>query len=281
MNAAHPRETIERLEEKAAALRRDVVEMIYRAGDGHPSPCLSVADIVTALYFHILSIRPEDPGWPDRDRLVLSKGHSCPVVYAALARRGYFPVELLATLRTLGSPLQGHPDAKKTPGVDSTTGSLGNGVSIGLGMAMGARLLKKDFRVYVVTGDGELGEGLVWEAAMAAAKMKAASLTVIVDNNQYQSGGTVDVISGLYPLRAKWEAFGWSCLEIDGHDFGQILEAAAAARAETGRPTAIIARTVKGKGVSFMIGDNSWHKRAFNAEEYERAMRELGGCPCS
>ena len=264
-----------RLPARGNLLRRDVVEMIHAVEDGHPGPCMSAADLIAVLYFGFLKIDPRRPLWEDRDRFVLSKGHACPVLYAALARRGYFPREELLTLRLLGSRLQGHPVAGKLPGIDATAGSLGNGVSIGLGMAMASRVLGRDYRVYVMTGDGELSEGLIWEAAMAGAHLKAANLTVIVDNNNYQSGGTVDQISGTYPIGAKWEAFGWRVLEADGHDTASILSALETAAAERERPQVIVARTVKGQGVSFMAGDNSWHKRNFTADEYRRALEEL------
>ena len=270
-------ERIGRLEEKARQTRRDIVEMVYRTGDGHPSPSMSVADIITALYFDILNIDPARPGWEGRDRFVLSKGHACPALYSALARRGYFPPEELLTLRYMDSRLQGHPYAPKTVGLDATTGSLGNGVSVGLGMALAARIRKLDYRVYVITGDGELGEGLIWEAAMCAGHQRASNLTVFVDNNNYQSGGTVGEITGVYPIEDKWQSFGWHTQTIDGHDFAQILEAAEKARLVTDRPSAIIAKTVKGKGVSFMVGDNTWHKRVYTDDEYAKAMAELGG----
>ena len=268
---------IEALEERARQIRRDVVEMVYRTGDGHPSPSMSAADMIAALYFDVMRLNPADPSWEGRDRFVLSKGHACPAMYAALSARGYFPREELFTLRFLHSRLQGHPYAPKTPGLDATTGSLGNGVSVGLGMALAARIKKLDYRVYVITGDGELGEGLIWEAAMCAGHQKAANLTVFVDNNNYQSGGTVGEVSGVYPIAEKWRDFGWNVQEIDGHDMGQILQAVENAQREKERPSAIVAKTVKGKGVSFMIGDNSWHKRVYTDKEYEIAMRELGG----
>lgn len=269
------REEAERLANLGNLLRRDVVEMVYRTGDGHPGPCMSAADMIAALYFHVLRLNPENPGWEERDRFVLSKGHACPVMYAALSRRGFFPREELFTLRMLNSRLQGHPVAGKTPGVDATTGSLGNGVSQGLGMVMAARMLKKDYRVYVMTGDGELSEGLIWEAAMAAGHLKASALTVIVDNNHYQSGGTIDAVSGTYPIDKKWEAFGWHVLSVDGHDVSAFISAIEDARGETARPSVIIAKTIKGRGVSFMIGDNSWHKRNYTEGEYNQAIREL------
>lgn len=267
----------ERLEKQAMQIRRDVVEMVYRTGDGHPGPSMSAVEIITALYFHIMRIDPGRPDWEDRDRFVLSKGHACPALYSALARKGYFPPEELTTLRQLHTNLQGHPYAPKTRGLDATTGSLGNGVSIGLGMALAARMRRKDYRVYVVTGDGELGEGLIWEAAMSAGHLRAANLTVFVDNNNYQSGGTVEEISGPYPIMEKWADFGWHCQAVDGHDMTQIIEAAEEAKKVPDRPSAIIAKTVKGSGVSFMVGDNSWHKRVYTDAEYTQAMRELGG----
>lgn len=254
--------------------------MVYRTKDGHPSPSFSVAEILAALYFHILRIDPENPKWEDRDRFILSKGHACPALYAALARRGYFSPDELTTLRYLHSNLQGHPYEPKTPGLDSTTGSLGNGVSIGLGMAMAARIRKQDYRVYVITGDGELGEGLIWEAAMAAGHHKMANLTVFVDNNNYQSGGTVGEISGPYPIAEKWADFGWHTQTIDGHDIAQILEAVEQAKLVVDRPSVIVAKTVKGQGLSFMVGDNTWHKRVYTDAEYEQAMVELGGTVC-
>jgi transketolase len=268
---------ISQLEEQSKQLRRDVVEMVYNAKDGHPGPCFSIADIIVALYFNIMRLDPSNPNWEDRDRFVLSKGHACPILYSALARKGYFPVEELKTLRYMNSHLQGHPYALKTEGLDATAGSLGNGVSIGLGMALAARIRKKDYQVYVITGDGELGEGLIWEAAMAASHQKAANLTVFVDNNDFQSGGTVEEISGPYPIEEKWAAFGWHTQTIDGHDLASILKAVEIAHAVQDRPSAIICKTVKGNGVSFMVGDNSWHKRVFSDSEYVIAMKELGG----
>ena len=270
-------ERILSLEKQATQIRRDIVEMVYRTGDGHPSPSMSAADLITALYFDVLRIDPARPDKEDRDRFVLSKGHACPALYSALARRGYFPPEELMTSRFLHSRLQGHPYAPKTPGLDATSGSLGNGVSVGLGMALAARIRNLDYRVYVITGDGELGEGLIWEAAMCAGHQHASNLTVFVDNNNYQSGGTVDEITGVYPIEDKWQSFGWYTQTIDGHDFAQILGAVENAKNEKNRPSAIIAKTVKGKGVSFMVGDNSWHKRVYTADEYAQAMQELGG----
>ncbi|NCC63078.1 MAG: transketolase [Spirochaetia bacterium] len=269
--------TMQELKAMSLQLRRDVVEMVYRTEDGHPSPSFSVADIVTALYFEVMQLDPANPDWEDRDRFVLSKGHACPVLYAALARKGYYDVEELYTLRFLNTRLQGHPYAPKTKGLDATTGSLGNGVSIGLGMALAARIRKKSYHVYAITGDGELGEGMIWEAAMAASHHKVGNLTVFIDNNNYQSGGTVEEVSGPYPIEDKWKAFGWHTQSIDGHDIQQILSAIDQAKAVEDKPSAIICKTIKGNGVSFMVGENSWHKRVYTDDEYKQAIMELGG----
>lgn len=268
---------IEYLARMARCLRKDVVTMIYQAGDGHPAPALSAADLVTALYFNIMNVDPARPDWKDRDRMILSKGHGCPALYAALARKGYFSPEVYPTLRHLNSILQGHPDTIKTPGVDSTAGPLGNGISIGLGMALAGRLQGKDYFVYVITGDGELNEGVAWEGLMAAAHHKAGRLIVMVDNNGYQSGGKVADISGIMPIVPKIEPFGWHCQEIDGHDMEAILKAVHAAQAVTDAPSLIVAHTTKGKGVPFMEGNNIWHKGAPTKEQFEEAMVALGG----
>ena len=270
-------ETVDQLKEHARLLRRDVLTAVHLAGDGHPGPALSIADLVAALYFHVLRVDPARPDWPDRDRFLISKGHSCPVVYSALARRGFFSPDLLPTLRKLGSILQGHPEMKHTPGIDMTTGSLGHGIPIGAGMAAAGRLQGQDYRVYVIAGDGELNEGICWEAAMAAAHLRLDHLTVFVDHNGLQSGGTLDEVSGMNRIAEKFEAFGWHTQEIDGHDFEQILAAEARAREETERPSVIVAKTVKGKGVPFMEGDNSWHKRVPTAGELSSALAALGG----
>jgi transketolase len=271
---------VQELKEIARLIRIDVVTMIYKAGDGHPGAALSATDLITALYFHVMNIDPADPAKPDRDQFILSKGHACHALYAALARKGYFSRDDLPRLRSLESHLQGHPDMNKTPGVDFTSGSLGNGISIALGMVLAARVTRRDYFTYVITGDGEIEEGIVWEAAMSAKKYKAGRLIVIVDNNGIQSGGPVGDVSGLNPILPKWEAFGWHCQEIDGHDFGQILRAIENAKARVEQPSLILARTIKGQGVPFMVGDNSWHKRVPTRQEYEEAMRALGG-PCS
>jgi len=269
-------QTVKELEKTARQIRRDIITMIYQAGDGHPGPSLSCADLVTALYFAVMNVEPADPHWPRRDRLILSKGHACPAVYAALARKGYFDAAELPRLRSLGSILQGHPDMLKTPGIDFSSGSLGNGISAGLGMALAARISGLDYHTYVICGDGELQEGIVWEAAMAAKRYQVGNLTVLVDYNGVQSGGRIEEISGLEPLVPKWEAFGWHCQEIDGHDFTEILTAIEEAKAVPDRPSVIAARTVKGKGVSFIENNNAWHKRVPTREEWEQAMKELG-----
>ena len=291
-------ERIKHLTTMASQLRRDVVNTVFYAGDGHPGACMSIADIITVLYFDILRLNPEDRYWIGRDRFILSKGHACPVYYAALARRGYFPAAELKTLRSLGSRLQGHPVQKLTPGVDATSGSLGHGLPQGCGMAIAARRRRDDTLVFVLTGDGELNEGLVWEAAMNIAKHKLHNLIAIVDNNGKQSGGTVEEISGLFNLPEKWRAFGWYTVVIDGHDMEKLTlaleNAANRGRAprekregmtivpemlppDPDQPIVFIAHTIKGKGVPFMEGDNSWHKRVPNTEERELAMTYLGG----
>jgi transketolase len=268
---------IGKLEDLARTIRRDIVTMIHLSGDGHPGPALSVADIVTALYFGIMRVDPSQPQWKDRDRMILSKGHACPAVYAALARKGYFSPDVYPTLRHIDSILQGHPDVQKTPGIDATAGSLGNGISIGLGMALAAKLQGQAYFTYVVTGDGELNEGIIWEALMAAKHHNAGNLIVLVDNNEYQSGGAVRNVSGILPLLPKVESFGWHCQEVDGHSIAEILRAVKAAQAVTDTPSIIIAHTRKGKGVPFMEGNNAWHKRAPTKEEYQEAMAALGG----
>lgn len=267
----------ERLTHTAAQLRADVIRMVHLAGDGHPGPALSVADLVTALYFQIMRINPQQPNWPQRDRLILSKGHSCPIVYAALAKLGYFSADLLPTLRCLGSILQGHPDMQKTPGIDMTSGSLGHGISIGAGMAAASRITGDEYRVYVITGDGELNEGIVWEAVQSAAHQQLDRLVVYVDYNGFQSGGTLSEVSGLSAIGNKFAAFDWHVQEIDGHNFTEILDATAQAHQTTGQPSVIVARTIKGKGVPFMEGDNSWHKRVPTKAELSLALEALGG----
>ena len=266
---------VSNLEEKALRIRQLIVEMVYRAGSGHPGGSLSAVEIVTALYFHVMRIRPKEPRWEGRDRFILSKGHACPVLYAALALRGFFPIRELYTLRKINSILQGHPDMKKTPGVDMTSGSLGHGLSVGVGMALAAKLDNRSYRVYVLLGDGELQEGLVWEAAMAAAHYKLDNLTAIVDYNGLQVDGRVSDIMEVAPVAEKWRSFGWRVIEIDGHDFYQILESLEVAKKNKNCPLVIVARTVKGKGVSFMENVVDWHGKAPTEEEYRLAMEGL------
>jgi transketolase len=264
------------LKKKARLVRAHVIRMVYTAQSGHIGPSLSIADFLAALYFHVMRVNPEDPGWPGRDRFVLSKGHGCSAWYAALAERGYFPKEELLTFRRLRSRLQGHPDMAKTPGVDMTAGSLGHGLSAGIGMALAARIDGLGYRTYVILGDGEIQEGLIWEAAMAAPRLGLDNLVAIIDYNRWQSGGAVGEIMPLEPLSLKWQAFGWATKEIDGHDMEAILEAFAWAQGVKGHPSAIIAHTVKGKGVSFMENQPAWHAKAPNDEELARALAEIG-----
>jgi transketolase len=266
---------IQELQGIANDLRCLVIRMIHQAGSGHPGGALSAADIVATLYFSVLRIDPTRPDWPDRDRFVLSKGHACPVVYAALARRGFFPVEELRTLRKLGSRLQGHPDMRKTPGIDATTGSLGQGISVACGLALAAKIDARGYRVYTMVGCGESQEGQVWEAAMSAAHYKLDNLTAIVDYNRLQLDGTLAEIMEIEPLAEKWGAFGWRVLEIDGHSFAEILDALSTAQKTKDRPTVIIARTVKGKGVSFMENQVKWHAGGISDEQLEQGLADL------
>ncbi|HEY6012454.1 MAG TPA: transketolase [Candidatus Limnocylindrales bacterium] len=274
---------VERLEEIARRIRVELVRAVNHARAGHLGGPLSAADLLAALYFHVLRIRPEDPGWPDRDRFILSKGHSSIGLYAAMALRGYFPVEELMTFDAAHSRLQGHPDMTRLPGLDMSTGSLGMGISAGMGMALGARLTGRDSRTYVLLGDGECQEGEVWEAAMAAARHGLDNLIAIVDHNKLQQyGWPGDGPDGRIPpqvpgeLVAKWTAFRWRVLEVDGHDMAAILRVLAEAGRGDGRPVAVIAHTVKGKGVSFMEGHYFWHTRAIKPEEFAVAMADLG-----
>lgn len=267
---------IPELKEKARLLRRHIIIMTGAAGSGHPGGSLSAADIVAALYFRVMRHDPKDPKWPDRDRFVLSKGHACPVLYAALAEAGYFPKEWLLTLRKLGSPLQGHPHYWSVPGIEASTGALGQGPSIGNGMALAGRLDEKDYRVYVLIGDGECDEGQIWEAAMSAAHYKLDNVTAILDHNGLQIDGPNVEIMNIEPIAEKWRAFGWHVVEVDGHDFAQILAAFDEAKATKGQPTIIIAHTIKGKGVSFMENEVDWHGKAPTPEQVEQALRALG-----
>jgi transketolase len=261
----------------ARKVRAHVVRMIFKAGSGHPGGSLSAADILVALYFRVMNHRAGEPKWPDRDRFVLSKGHAAPALYACLAESGYFPVGELDTLRRAGSRLQGHPDMTKTPGVEASTGSEGQGLSMGLGMALAGRIDRRPYHVYVMIGDGENDCGQIWEAAMAASFLRADNLIGILDRNGLQLDGPTSEIMGLEPLADKWRAFGWHVLEIDGHSMGAIVTALEQAKANTGKPTMIIANTVKGKGVSFMENAVDFHGKAPSREQFEEAMKELGG----
>lgn len=269
-------EKISWLKDKAREIRAHIIRMTAAAGSGHPGGSLSAADIVTTLYFHVMRIDPENPSWPDRDRFVLSKGHAAPVLYAALAERGFFPVEELLTLRRLGSRLQGHPDMKSLPGVEMSTGSLGQGLSVGNGMALAAKLDGRDYRVFVLLGDGEIQEGMVWEAAMAAAHYRLDNVTAFLDHNGLQIDGPVAEVMSVEPVADKWKAFGWHVQVIDGHDLEQIIAAVETARQVRGKPQMIIAETCKGKGVSFMENQVDWHGTAPKTEEAEKALAELG-----
>ena len=263
------------LQKMANEVRKSIVTGVHSAKAGHPGGSLSAADLFTYLYFEEMNIDPKNPKDPDRDRFVLSKGHTAPGLYSALAHRGYFPVEDLLTLRHTGSYLQGHPDMKHIPGVDMSSGSLGQGLSAACGMALGAKQAKKDFRVYALCGDGEIQEGQIWEAAMFAGFRKLDNLCVIVDNNNLQIDGPIDEVCSPYPIDKKFEAFNFHVINIDGNDFDQIKAAFDEAKATKGVPTAIIAHTVKGKGVSFMENNVGWHGKAPNDEEFAIAMEDL------
>lgn len=269
---------IERLEQKAKAIRADIVKMIHKAGEGHPGGSLSAADIVTALYFHFMRIDSKNPDWEDRDRFIMSKGHACPVWYSALTELGFYPRSALDTLRKLGSPFQGHPDMSISPGVDMSAGSLGHGLSIGVGMALMGKLDKRDYTVYVLLGDGELNEGQIWEAAMCAAKYHLDNLVAIVDYNRLQIDGPTDKVMPLDPLGDKWRAFNWRVFEIDGNDMTQVVEAIEAARKRRGLPSVIIANTLKGKGVSYMEGQVDWHGgKVIDDSLLEIALNDIQG----
>ena len=263
------------LQIKACKVRMGIIEGVYNAKSGHPGGSLSVADILTYLYFEHMNIDPKNPKWEDRDRFVLSNGHTAPALYSVLAHRGFFPVEELKTLRKPGSMLQGHPSMKLTPGIDMSTGSLGQGISTAVGMALGAKLGEKSNRVFTVLGDGEIQEGQVWEAAMFASAKGLDNLVAVVDNNNLQIDGSVSEVNSPYPIPEKFRAFGWNVIEIHAHSFDEIDAAFNAAAEFKGKPTAIIAKSVKGKGVSFMEDQCSWHGAAPNEEQYNQAMAEL------
>ncbi|MFH1563053.1 MAG: transketolase [Nitrospirota bacterium] len=267
--------TIQELEAKAKEVRRWIIKMLAEAGSGHPGGSLSSADIITALYFKIMNHKPDDPKWEDRDRFVLSKGHCCPALYTALALSGYFPTSELMRLRKIDSSLQGHTDMLSTPGVEISSGSLGQGLSVAGGMALAGKLNHKDYRVYVVFGDGESQEGQVWEAAMACPHYKLDNLCAFLDHNKLQIDGPVAEIMNIAPVVDKFKAFGWHTIEIDGHNMKQIIQATNEAKNTFGKPTMVIAHTIKGKGVSFMEGKVGWHGVAPTKEEAKKALLEL------
>jgi len=268
---------VEELKSLAKIVRKDIISMLTESRSGHPGGSLSAADILTTLYFGEMNIDPKNPKDENRDRFVLSKGHAAPVLYSVLARRGYFPVEELNTLRKINSRLQGHPSMKCLPGVDMSTGSLGQGISVSVGMALAGKMDKKDYRVYTLLGDGELEEGQVWEAAMSAAHYKLDNLTAFVDFNGLQIDGDITKVMNPSPIDKKFEAFGWNVLVIDGHDIEAIQDAIEKGRNFKGKPTVIVCKTVKGKGVSFMENQAGWHGAAPSKEQCEQALSEIGG----
>lgn len=268
---------IQELEKKARKIREDIIDEVYYAKSGHPGGSLSIADILTVLYFREMNVNPENPNWEDRDRLILSKGHCSPALYSCLANRGFFSIEDLKTFRNINSYLQGHPDKNKVPGVDMTTGSLGQGLSAANGMAIAGKMDKKTYRVYCILGDGEIEEGQIWEATMAAKKYKLDNLCVIVDNNNLQIDGTIEEVMSSYPIDEKFKSFGFQIINIDGHDIDEIIKAFEVARNVKGQPTCIIAKTVKGKGVAFMENQVGWHGKVPNEEQYKQAREGLEG----
>ena len=270
-----PPASLKEMEAIAKRLRRHIVSMIGKAGSGHPGGSLSAVEIATTLYFKVLRHKPQDPQWSDRDRFILSKGHAAPLLYATLAECGYFPVDELTTLRQLDSRLQGHTDRTLTPGVEMSAGALGQGLSFAIGVALAGRLNSRQYRAYVLLGDGECDEGQVWEGAMSAAHFKVDSLVAIVDNNGQQINGWNRDVMNLEPFNEKWQSFGWHVIEVDGHNFTQLIEAFDQAKLIKGQPTVIIAHTIKGKGVSFMENNPDFHGKAPNAAELEIALKEL------
>ncbi|MBC5743523.1 transketolase [Lachnospiraceae bacterium MD308] len=271
MNAAE-------LKQIANDLRLTAVEMVYKGKDGHPGPALSIADIVSVLYFDEMRVDPRNPNWEDRDRFILSKGHACPIYYAALSKKGYFGEEVEDfQLRALGSKFQGHPVMNKTKGVDMTSGSLGNGISIGSGMAIAGKYLGKDYNVFVITGDGELQEGVCWEGINSAAGHHLDNLIVFVDKNGWQSGGSIEETIGSNNIKDRFEAFGWDAQEIDGHNIEEIQKAISNAKNVKGKPSVIVCACTKGKGIPYMENNNAWHKGVPTQEQYEEARKVLGG----
>ncbi|ACD23243.1 MULTISPECIES: transketolase [Clostridium] len=267
----------EKLQEISKLIRKDIVTMLTESASGHPGGSLSIADIMSVLFFNEMNIDPKNSKNPDRDRFVLSKGHAAPALYSALARKGYFDVEELNTLRKIGSRLQGHPNMNDLPGIDMSTGSLGQGISAAVGMALAGKLDNKNYRVYTILGDGELEEGQVWEASMSAAHYNLDNLTAFVDYNGLQIDGNISDVMNPAPIDKKFEAFGWNTLIIDGHDYDQILAAIEKAKNTKGQPTVIVCKTVKGKGVSFMENQAGWHGAAPSVEQRDQALREIGG----
>ena len=268
---------IDELKQKAIEVRKGIIEAVYRGKSGHPGGSLSIADILTVLYFNQMNIDEKNPKWEDRDRLILSKGHCSPALYSCLANRGFFDAQKLKTFRNIDSNLQGHPDINKVPGVDMTSGSLGQGLSVANGMAIAGKMNNKDYRVYCVVGDGEIEEGQIWEAAMTSNKYKLDNLCLIVDNNNLQIDGTIEEVMSSYPIDEKFKSFGFQIINIDGHNIQEIIDAFEVAKNVKGKPTCIIAKTIKGKGISFMENQVGWHGKAPNDDEYKIAMEELGG----
>ena len=266
---------ITELEKIAVEIRKGIIEQVYKAQSGHPGGSLSCADILTVLYFNQMNIHPEKPNDSGRDRFVLSKGHAVPALYSTLAERGYFSKEELSTFRSIEGNLQGHPDMRKVPGIDMSTGSLGQGLSVANGMALSSKLDKKGIRVYCLLGDGEIEEGQIWEAAMTASHYKLDNLCVIVDNNNLQIDGEIGKVMNSYPIDEKFKSFGFHVITIDGHDIEQIISAFEEAKTIKGKPTAIIAKTIKGKGISYMENKIEWHGKAPNEEQYKEAMSQL------
>lgn len=266
---------VSQLQEKARSIRKDIIDVVYRARSGHPGGSLSIADIMAVLYFYEMNVDPKNPQWEDRDRLVLSKGHCAPALYSALAEKGFFDKEELKGFRTLEGKLQGHPDMKHILGVDMTTGSLGQGLSAANGMAIAGKMDDKNYRIYCILGDGEIEEGQVWEAAMTSCKYKLDNLCVIVDNNNLQIDGTIEEVINPYPIDEKFRSFGFKIICIDGHNIQEIKDALDVAKNIKGQPVCIVAKTIKGKGVSFMEDKVEWHGKAPNEEQYDIALKEL------
>lgn len=267
----------EQLQKTATEIRKGIIKAVHSAGSGHPGGSLSAADILTVLYFHKMKVDPKNPKWEKRDRFVLSKGHAAPVLYATLAEKGFFHKDELLKLRQVGAMLQGHPDMKGTPGIEMSTGSLGQGFSTTIGMALASKIDKKEDKIYTLLGDGEVQEGIVWEAAMAASHYKLDNITAILDFNGLQIDGKNEEVMNIHPIKEKWESFGWYVIEIDGHNFEEIIDAFDKADEIKNQPTMIIAKTIKGKGVSYMENQAGWHGSAPKDEEAKQALEELGG----